>query len=569
MKKRFLFLLLVLSALGVFPQNSEDVMSLPDSLVMQLKENRNTDEARAEALDAAILFYFEKHRILEAEPYINDLSVLAKELKNNYWIAVSNYYIALCDLENKSYSEAFAELNDVLKHVETLRLSDRTRLLLGRVYLAKSAYFFNMNMFPESYETIQNGLKILKGTKSAVRPRLLNNLGNIYNVMGNEKEAIKVFKEALKEERKAGYYGNIAGIYNKTACYDSALIYADSALLVSHSLYDSLFALHFKGIICCDLGKLDAAEQLYEECLERTRLDFDPHFLYLNSLIYQNASSIAADKGDFPKALCLLEKGLQISNTIQDDDRIAECIKLKAQILNSMHNYEKAIKCMLEYDSIRDVVLVHQNRERVNEIIHQQETRVLEQQYETERKIIGQRQQYIIIIAVFIVVFVAVIVFFIVRDKRLKETLLKQELDLRNREITSKTMSQMQRNEVLDEVIEKLTHLENNPKGSGNSLPMVIRELKGMIDDGSKKDFDYYFVQVHPDFYAHLKEDFPDLTPNELRLCALVKANLNIKEIANLNNVSIDSVKSSRKRLRKSLGISDPNVDLAVFLSKY
>jgi hypothetical protein len=98
---------------------------------------------------------------------------------------------------------------------------------------------------------------------------------------------------------------------------------------------------------------------------------------------------------------------------------------------------------------------------------------------------------------------------------------------------------------------------------------MILRDLNGMIDDGSKKAFDYYFVQVHPDFYTHLKQDFPDLTINELRLCALVKANLNIKEIANLNNVSIDSVKSSRKRLRKSLGISDPNVDLGEFLSKY
>ena len=174
-----------------------------------------------------------------------------------------------------------------------------------------------------------------------------------------------------------------------------------------------------------------------------------------------------------------------------------------------------------------------------------------------------------IIIAIFMFVFVAAIVFFIVKDKRLKETLLQQELDLRNREITSKTMNQMQSNEVLNEVIEKLTYLENNPKGSSNNLTMAIRELKGMIHDGSKKDFDYYFVQVHPDFYTHLKRDFPNLTQNELRLCALVKANLNIKEIANMNNVSVDSVKSSRKRLRKSLGIVDPNADLNEFLSKY
>ena len=567
MKKYFLSLFLVLFSLSVFALGEISPLPLPDSLVMQLKENRNTDEARAETLDAAIMFYFEKHRILEAEAYINDLSALAKELKNNYWIAASNYYIALCDLENKSYTEAFAELNDVLKYVETLRLTDRTRVLLARIYLAKSNYYRTMNMFSESYEAIQKGLDVLDGIITTVQSRLMNNLGVIHNEMENYGEGIAAFKEALKGEKKSMYYENIASAYNGKGIYDSALMYIDSALLVSASLFDSVYIKHLKGIVYGRLGELDKAEQMFGECLEETR--FGPEYLYLNSIICQNVSSVALEKGDYQKALRLTEEAIQIADTLQDDNRIANCIKLKAIVLNAMHDYENAMECMLEYDSIRDVVLAHQNRDRVNEIIHQQETRVLEQQYETERKIIRQRQQYIIIIAVFVVVFVAVIVFFIVRDKRLKETLLKQELDLRNREITSKTMSQMQRNEVLNEVIEKLIHLENNPKGSGNSLPMVIRELKGMIDDGSKKDFDYYFVQVHPDFYAHLKGDFPDLTSNELRLCALVKANLNIKEIANLNNVSIDSVKSSRKRLRKSLGISDPNVDLTEFLSKY
>lgn len=547
--------------------SNDSPLPLPDSLVMRLKENRNTNEARAEALDAAIMFYFEEHRILEAEPYINDLSALAKELKNNYWIAVSNYYSALCDLENKNYTEAFVELNDVLKHVETLRLTDRTRLLLGRIYLAKSSYYSNMNMFPEGYETIQKGLDVLDGINITVQSRLLNNLGVIHNEMGNYDEGIAAFKEALKGEKKSMYYENIASAFDGKGVYDSALMYIDSALQVSNSLFDSLVITHFKGIVYSRLGDFDKAEQVFEECLEKTR--FGPEFLYMNSLIHQNASSIAAEKGDYPKALRLAEKSIRISDTLQDKNRLAICIKQKANALYAMHDYQNAMKCMLEYDSIHNVVLMLQDKDRVNEIIRQKETRMLEQQYETERKIIKQRQQYIIIIAILVIVFVAVIVFFLIKDKRQKEALLQQKLDLRNREITSKTMGQMQTNEVLTEVIEKLTHLENNPKANGVNLPLIIRDLKGMIDDGSKKDFDYYFVQVHPDFYTHLKQDFPNLTINELRLCALVKANLNIKEIANLNNVSIDSVKSSRKRLRKSLGISDSNVDLGEFLSKY
>ena len=138
--KNLLLFLLTLFSLTAFAQSGSEIMSLPDSLIERLKENREADMARAEALDAVIMYFFDEHRILEAESYINDLSALAKELKDNYWKAISDYYLALCDLERKNYTKAFVELNNVLTQVETLRLTDRTRLLLGRIYLAKSSY---------------------------------------------------------------------------------------------------------------------------------------------------------------------------------------------------------------------------------------------------------------------------------------------------------------------------------------------------------------------------------------------------------------------------------------------
>ncbi|MFO7874474.1 MAG: hypothetical protein R6U62_08320 [Bacteroidales bacterium] len=54
-------------------------------------------------------------------------------------------------------------------------------------------------------------------------------------------------------------------------------------------------------------------------------------------------------------------------------------------------------------------------------------------------------------------------------------------------------------------------------------------------------------------FFKKLKEKYPDLTPNDLRLCAYLRLNLTTKEIAQLLNISPRGVEISRHRLRKKL----------------
>jgi DNA-binding CsgD family transcriptional regulator len=54
-------------------------------------------------------------------------------------------------------------------------------------------------------------------------------------------------------------------------------------------------------------------------------------------------------------------------------------------------------------------------------------------------------------------------------------------------------------------------------------------------------------------FYKFLKEKYPELTPNDLRMCAYLRMNFNTKEIAQLLNISARSVETSRHRLRKKL----------------
>lgn len=546
--------------------SNDSPLPLPDSLVGRLKEHRKTDVARAEALDAAIGFYDKKERILDAQGYIQELSSLANDLKDNYYIALSDYYIGYCELEKHNYAASINKLNEAYRRAEMLRLTDRTRLLLGRISLTKSSGFLSLNMFPEGFETLERGLDAVDEVDLKLRGRLLNNLGNLHADIGNSQAALEAYKNALKGEERGWYHYNIATVYSDMGYYDSALMYLDSAMFLSTSLDDSLRAKQLKGVIYNKQKLPQQAEQCFEECMEDLRLCENPELILVVNL---NNAYTALQNKDFEKAMQLENNAEVIAHELQEERKVLDCLGLKALILKGMGEFEESLTCILQYDSIRESILSRQDRNKVHEIAHLREITALEQQFEVERKVAKQRMRYMGVIALLTIVLVLTIVFFLVKNKRQKELLLKQELDLRNREVTSKTMSQMQTNEVLNEVIEKLTHLANNPKGVGNPLPTAIRELKSRVDDGAKTDFDYYFVQVHPDFYAHLKRDFPDLSKNELRLCALIRANLNIKEIANLNNVSIDSVKSSRKRLRKSLGIVDSNVDLVDFLSMY
>ena len=68
--------------------------------------------------------------------------------------------------------------------------------------------------------------------------------------------------------------------------------------------------------------------------------------------------------------------------------------------------------------------------------------------------------------------------------------------------------------------------------------------------------------------YTNLSAKFPNLTTNELKLCALLRLRLSSKEIASINNITAKSVDMNRYRLRKKFGIEqhqDVNEILALF----
>ena len=57
------------------------------------------------------------------------------------------------------------------------------------------------------------------------------------------------------------------------------------------------------------------------------------------------------------------------------------------------------------------------------------------------------------------------------------------------------------------------------------------------------------------DFLKKVKNVHPELSANDLRLCAYLRLNLSSKEIAPLLNISVRSVEVKRYRLRKKMNL--------------
>ena len=60
---------------------------------------------------------------------------------------------------------------------------------------------------------------------------------------------------------------------------------------------------------------------------------------------------------------------------------------------------------------------------------------------------------------------------------------------------------------------------------------------------------------VNYEFLSKMKASNPNLTQNELKLISLLRLKLSTKEIASIKNISPDSVKVLRYRLRKKLSV--------------
>ncbi|MDM8161833.1 hypothetical protein QUH73_18600 [Labilibaculum sp. K2S] len=141
---------------------------------------------------------------------------------------------------------------------------------------------------------------------------------------------------------------------------------------------------------------------------------------------------------------------------------------------------------------------------------------------------------------------------------------LKTELQNTEEKIVQNTM-------MIEDKERLIIDLEKMLKSNLDAFSMAkVRPIINKIQEVEKhigiKQFDFHFQRVNQELFDKLQHNFPQLTANDLKLCAFIRMNLNSKEIAAITGKSPSSVDVSRFRLRKKLSV-ESNSDLLVLLS--
>jgi ligand-binding sensor domain-containing protein/DNA-binding CsgD family transcriptional regulator len=82
------------------------------------------------------------------------------------------------------------------------------------------------------------------------------------------------------------------------------------------------------------------------------------------------------------------------------------------------------------------------------------------------------------------------------------------------------------------------------------------------------EEFEHWFTEIHTGFYSAIRESFPHLSEQELKICALLRLKMTSKDIARVMNIQPPSVDVFRHRIRKKLDL-DSQENLATFLSRF
>ena len=127
---------------------------------------------------------------------------------------------------------------------------------------------------------------------------------------------------------------------------------------------------------------------------------------------------------------------------------------------------------------------------------------------------------------------------------------LRNDIENKNRELAISTMNIIKKNEFLNSIKSELI---NSDLKQNSSVVKIIDKNLNNTDDW--KMFQEAFNNADKNFLKKVKSKHPNLTPNDLRLCAYLRLNLSSKEIAPLLNISPRSVEVKRYRLRKKMSL--------------
>jgi tetratricopeptide (TPR) repeat protein len=464
---------------------------------------------------------------------------------------------------------------------------------LIRVYLNLGNRFVEKGNYPEAMNYYLKGFSLSEQTAdSTYLPNLFNNLGVVYLNINDHQKALEYYTKALPLFEKlkdtmniAGATTNIGSIYIQLKDYDIARQYYQKGYEIFRQIDYPAGQAHalFK------LGLLDIKQARYEDALKNL---FD-------SRRFQEANP---DNAPGSRSLFMAETNINIGiaylmqeNYVEAEQKLLDgyhvaleegqvsLIALAGENLSKLYrqkgNFEEALDYYTTFKMYSDSLFNEDNIRKLTQLEMQNEFEASIREAEIGRLEKEQEKKRLLIIYITTIVGLLLILTIValllkLENKKKKEVELErkrlfEKLEHTNKELTTYVMYLLKKNEFILTIIEKLKKARLDAKPENKKvMAELIAELKSNTDTVSWEEFEVRFQQVHTDFYTRLSKQYPDLTNNEIRLCAFFKLNMTSKEIAALTYQSLNSIKVARYRLRKKLKMEQEE-SLVSFLAQF
>lgn len=527
------------------------------------------------------------------------------KINYHYGISLSNERLGLLFMVKNEFIKALKYYYQALQINQKEGYEKEAAISLYHIGLTEN-YLGNYHV------AVDNMLKSLAYWEQVKNPANIWNcneiLGNIYIKLNVFETALNYHRIALKIREKAksehvlrglamigdydlgiAYsYNNIAEVYLNLHLYDSAYYYALKSMRLKENVNTKAILIDLAnsqlnmGNIYNKIGKPDSA------------------ILMLNTAAtifkeLQNGSSFAEalygignlyfDLKKYDMAKDNYEAGLQKSIEVADKNNIKEGYRLLSDLNNARQDYKNALNYLRSFTNMKDSLFNKERTDIIEELQIKFEVDKKQHIIENQQLVITQKKRQIafaLVGGVLILLFASGFILLILRNKRQKEILFQKEaenlrkdlvlkekdLELKNRELVCNVSNIYTKNMVISKVAKTLSSsMSNFKQANAELISEIISELKQNMDETSWKEFEYRFSKVHQSFYDILDEKFPDLTPSERKICAMLKLNMSSKEIAAITMTHPESVDTARSRIRKKLGL-DKDENLTDFLNR-
>jgi tetratricopeptide (TPR) repeat protein len=555
----------------------------------RLSEKLSFDKGIAAALQRKGIIWGYRGNIEKArENYLKAIEV-HKRLDHEVVVATLIHNLGMLFQEQGIYDSAiiyceraakiFLDHQDSLKYASSLDL-------LATIHDEQGNYFLTLKYATEAAKLFHKYGDELREADALVK------IGDGYEVQNNYQSAIQYYNQAIELYQKHNdqHWANftvqkLASTYLALGKIEKADSIIDKSVIISDSLgaVQTLSeAYSIKGDIYFNRRDYGQALSYFEKALESNKAAADSTFIATQFI---SIGRCYQSLGMFEKARKSYLAVLPISLRMDVKENIRTIYFQLSEIYEQENNVGMAFSYYKKFTEVKDKIYNEETSRQIADMqtkynteqkereieVQNQKITILEQKAEIQNLI-----QMRLIVSIIVVIFVFLLLFYVfwlrMKRKRLKQEIenerLFHELNLKKRELTTRTLHIIQKNELLENLQNKISEIdkkENSGGGVYKEITRIIRNNKTIEKDW--ENFKSVFEQVHPTFFTKLRSKYDKISSNELRMAAMMKMNLNTKEMASILNITPESVKKARYRLRKKFEL-EPEAKVEDFLMK-